>query len=73
MDSDKPKTVEEVAAIALETLKEKVPEVVKAVEVVDDLVGDVSHSCSFFGWMFSARKLRHSPAKPAAPSNEESM
>jgi hypothetical protein len=59
------------ASDTLNNLVERVPEVAKVVEVVDEALAGSACSCGLFGWKLSMSRSRRSPAKSAALSSEE--
>lgn len=67
---DAVKNVDDLANDALNKLVERVPQVARAVEVVDEALAGVACSCVLFGWMLSASRSPRSPAKSEAPSSE---
>ena len=64
------KKVDDLANDALNKLVERIPEVAKVVEVVDEALAGVACSCGLFGWILSVSRSPRSPAKSAVLSNE---
>ena len=67
---DAVKKVDDMANDVLNKLVERVPQVARAVEVVDEALAGVACSCGLFGWTLSASRSPRSPAKSEAPSSE---
>lgn len=68
---DAVKNVDDLANDVLSKMIERVPQVARAVEIVDEALAGVACSCGLFGWTLSASRTRHSPAKSEALSSEE--
>ena len=64
------KKLEESAKATLDKIIVRVPIAASAVEIVDTALAGVACSCGLFGWILSASRSRHSPAKPAVLSSE---
>ncbi len=67
---DAVKNIDNLANDALSSMIERVPQVARAVEVVDEALAGVACSCGLFGWTLSASRAHRSPAKSEAPSSE---
>jgi ElaB/YqjD/DUF883 family membrane-anchored ribosome-binding protein len=67
---DAVKNIDNLANDALSSMIERVPQVARAVEIVDEALAGVAYSCGLFGWILSVSRAHRSPAKSEALSSE---
>ena len=66
------KKLEEIANETLDQVVARVPITASAVQAVDGALAGYSCSFGLFGWIFSLKRSRRSPATSEAPSNKVS-